>query len=606
MLTKIAENIFFIKKCLIIYGCNLSFYFVFQTQRGIMSYFQPEVYLKPAVVKSKRLQNVVNKFVNPESDVTEPEPNEKKKGKRSIQKKEVNESTVIRDEPEKATSKGKRTNKSRKRKTDSDGTNPLQNEFDSDNKKNKKLKLDQAASDAKKLKSDKIDYDEEDRNQTVATRRTKRGNKKTDGEMNKGKKCSNIRQKTKKSQPCILSSETKEEENVSSSVNRKSDLISKNTDDSDDEDCRSGSSVNSVSDCDSVSSNSDDDDKNVVQSGLNVDEILGLKMGFEMDEVDTVGSHLDVEEILGLKMGCKLNEIISGNESRKEGIVYEHLVNVNEIIHLDSGSDQMVIDEHKDGHLKESVEMKDTILTESDEVTNEHLKESEEEPADGVDIDFALEGGFIREDDDIDEAKPNNETDSLAERKDILEKSEDSYQNSCLENDIQNSEYSDTLIVQEKKESLTRTSGTSRKTRSSRPCSSEQKYDDSKGDIKKIKKEPADDVELRHGCCSSATFSVAAIEPTPENDKEFTTETRSVENKASVINKSDYVVEPLKQFVSGLPWADKKKGKGKRKVSSAKTSGLKLIPKETVVKKKKPTPKNVIGCVNLSESDSDS
>ena len=80
--------------------------------------------------------------------------------------------------------------------------------------------------------------------------------------------------------------------------------------------------------------------------------------------------------------------------------------------------------------------------------------------------------------------------------------------------------------------------------------------------------------------------------------------TDSVKSKATENITSD----PIKQLVTGVPWANKK-GKTKSGKGKARTKGRKIEPVEKIVKKSTRSSKGTktpLGVVNLSESDSDS
>ncbi|KAL4220671.1 nucleotide-excision repair [Mactra antiquata] len=606
-----------------------------QTQRGIMSYFQPEVYIQPAAVKSKRLQKVVNKFVNPGSENVDTSENEvdNKNDKKGKKRKNAKENDTEQEQEGKEAAKAKKSRK--RRKNDGSMNSDTRSNVPETEHENPVLSAETIEpSEEINLANSKNDKNINDLAETDdrVTRSSKyfKGGNKVDGSEHEVEIDKMDGRQGRKKRKTITSSGNKNQNKSgkgNSIKSKRSDVIDNSEDD--DSDCRS--SIDSSSDNDSEWSYSEDDER-VVRSGLNVEEILGLKMGCAMDEMSTVGSELDVQEILNLKMGCKLDEITEGNDpkSKSGSRVYERLVNVNEILHLDSGTDQFLSNtDHepeevnvgaKPDNIKGDIRSnKKNVDITSDDST------IEEETTKDMNVDYSYEGGFIREEDDSDDVKQNDNDDDVKYNDKIV----DSNINNMIHTDmVDNKTHSDVVesditesnsdknkelgksvnknvlpAVSEPKQSSRLSRNRNKKTSDSNTCSTGKQKTIDSSDSMEIKTEPmeVDVTENTRVVAASSSHSVETVSKA-KNSKNDKVKSKNIRNKISEIM---YTTEPLKPIVTGLPWADRKKGK--RKVQSSKTSGLKLVPKETVIKsEKKQAPQKSIGCVNLSESDSDS
>ncbi|XP_060587339.1 DNA excision repair protein ERCC-5 homolog [Ruditapes philippinarum] len=580
-----------------------------QSQRSISAFFQPEVYMNPAPVKSKRLQKVVNKFVNPSEEQGDSDNEQDKKktrskgqgeGKKSRSKGQSGENETVDPEgmPESA----------------GVGKEPVKGRGKASNKKTKEAsqsKDKSAEQEKSKPDSEFVSDKEIDRKGKVACNAEPDLETKVRGKPARGR--GKGRGRGRGQGQSLRSGNTKIE---------KGKIISS---DSDSVDSESDSSTSSSDDDydDSSDHDSNDDEKNVVQTGLNIDEILNLKMGCTFDEMKRVKKY------------------------KQKGKVVENVMNVNEILHLESGADgeSKEVDECL---VKEEEEEDVTENVDGDKVDTEKIDEEK----------FKNEGGFIREDDfEMEECPELESEDFMMHLKTLEDKCAIDNESAKIQDkpkDLQKNVPEESEKKKKKSKMVENTTATedsckieTKRTRSSRTNSKRDKSkvlqsvtqedaepvededdnikDDGKfgGSVESEVLNTSDKINVRvedKTSIESVKIEVSEIDETNvetaswksgKNETETTvkpikpvkTETKSKKAKPDSIYKTD----PIKPVVTGLPWAEKRRGQ--RRGQSARGQGkLRLhtiAPVETVKKKSKPAEKKRFDCVNLSESDSD-
>ena len=516
-----------------------SYLLSFQSQRTINSFFQPEVYMQPAKMKSKRLQNVVNKFMNPtpaETDVTATEDNEANgngggesakqvKGKRKfgVRQKGKKEAAQGVDEGEMEGIDDAQT------KTKKPGGRP---------KRTTKVNQPEEKTEIKHVEENKIVQ-----NETVKVKR-------------------NI---DKDSMQQIVRKDPVKDIGEDSDISMPS--------------LESGSESDSSSDSDSsveISDKTSDDEIEVISSGLNIDEILGMRMGNEGEK-----------QLLYRK-------------SDKDTRVFENSVNVEEILKLKGKTLEDISEEHASenedssmekeifGEVKESM---DDVIDVDEEIENE-LEEIKPE------IDYSMEGGFLHEDDkedikslaDVKEQVEETIKESIVIDFDKIQAAKDI----ATDGDKPDSAIVKIEQVDDEFENKASSAIVKPRTRSQRQVKEKKEKKtvviDACVDKKTVIKTEPDE-----------TVKVEGDQKDSDNTKRGS-RTRSSTKKGTVT--SVYFEDPIKPVVKSFPWADR--GKGKRKGPTAKGRGRKLVPEEMVVKaKSKDKQKKEIISVNLSESDSD-
>lgn len=305
------------------------------------------------------------------------------------------------------------------------------------------------------------------------------------------------------------------------------------------------------------------------------------------DEFRVVSSGLNIEEILSMKMGTELDEDISANlkETGVKTRVFENTVKVEEILQLNSKNV-----EENDDFIKD-ITVNDTEEIESEKKDNTPDMELEEfdDENDGDDekfsdrqkeIDYSMEGGFIREDDDsgqrtrepldkMDKQKTKEKKKMMFQHE--LEPADGEAKETVCENIKLHVVYGNTRNVG---------SGNIRENESELNVANKQETSE------------------KHEKNYTVKLSDAAAKCLKKTDSK--TKASKVKKGASSI----YSEDPLKPVVKGVPWAER--GKGKRKGPSGRSKGKTLVPTETIMKQKsKPKNTKEIRSVNLSESDSD-
>ena len=565
------------------YCVTLFLIYIFpQSQRSISAFFQPEVYMNPAPVKSKRLQKVVNKFINPSEEQEDSENEQQKKKTRSKgqgnNKKSRSKGQPVLPESEQGeeeTGKGRGRAASKKRKE------VRSEEQDKGKPKSEKEEV-------------SLDIDVGTAGQGHETKIS--GSSSQDKGKGRGRgrgQRSSLRSRDAKIERMKIS-------DSESSVDT----------DSDSSDSSISSSVDSCGD-------GETNEVNVVQTGLNIDEILNLKMG------------------------CTFKEIKLVKKSKQEGEVVENIMNVNEILHLEGGNNEDYIINGNDNKKK--------IDKDGDGV-----KDNEET----VDEKFAKEGGFIREEDDFEmEECPELESEDFMNQ---LQTIEEKYATDtvCTKglatgNTVQNIVSAERKTKAKISESVkdiaedsckietkrTRSSRTNSMRDGSKVLLTKHKHDHKcKGDIESEDKNNisaktetdvlitsnrmntdlgADNLNVDTKVIKTETSEIEESVKTKESNKSeilealtkekpaksSKTETKLKKSKPDSIYNSD----PIKPLVSGLPWAEKRKGqkRGQSGKGKGKMKHNIITPVETIKKKVKSADKKTFDCVNLSESDSD-
>ena len=157
-------------------------------------------------------------------------------------------------------------------------------------------------------------------------------------------------------------------------------------------------------------------------------------------------------------------------------------------------------------------------------------------------------------------------------------------------NETQKLEKSDTFItVEDTKDGIVKCDG-----------NSNSKLDNFYDKNVKIKTEK---VEL-----SAEEHDVSARVPCNIRDKDIKLEKDNEKGQVKMEITDSYTTEPIKTLVTGVPWASKK-GKTKGGKGKARLKGRKTEPVEKIIRKSTSSvkgSKSAVGVVNLSESDSDS
>ena len=157
-------------------------------------------------------------------------------------------------------------------------------------------------------------------------------------------------------------------------------------------------------------------------------------------------------------------------------------------------------------------------------------------------------------------------------------------------NETQKLEKSDTFItVEDTKDGIVKCDG-----------NSNSKFDNFSDKNLKIKMEK---VEL-----SAEDHDGSAKVPCNIRDKDIKVEKDNEKGQVKMEITDSYTTEPIKTLVTGVPWASKK-GKTKGGKGKARLKGRKTEPVEKIIRKSTRSvkgSKSAVGVVNLSESDSDS
>lgn len=551
--------------------------------------------MNPAPVKSKRLQKVVNKFVYPEEAEDDSENEVKKKKRSKGQKGQDDTECEVNETSKKKGSKCQKSQDGNKKQTDSSEMQETDKPTKSrKTRSNKKIqsetesvhKSEQKSKNSAKSKDLGQERRKGDGEEVMYTNKTENITKAREGNTTRGRG----------------SGRGRGGRGRGSSTKPRSKVIETQTSSSD-----SYSSMDSESD--SLRSDSDYED-----------EILADKESG--DEEPVIESSLNIAEILSLKMGCNMNELKPGKESKQKGKVYENVINVNEILHLESGGCNAVNEIKEESCISDDVN--DTVVKSKDNLS-EKLNVKKEIKIE----ELVNEGRFISED--------GMEKKVLSATKDKNNKADDSayigtsayctmiVKDSDVKSDTE--QLSVAKNAHPEKETSVESSVIktckhgSKRTRSSKTNSRRDESVEPKTGLKdtesietketdEVKKKACLDTgvtsnpgEIKENSKTNVVKAVALATVKPIQSKGNKDKLKDVKQESDV-----YSNDPIKQLVSGLPWAEK--GKGRKRGGGGKGHGRakvqKLTPIETFVKKSKPKEsKRTFGSVNLSESDSD-
>lgn len=552
--------------------------------------------MNPAPVKSKRLQKVVNKFVNPDEaeDDSENEQNEVKKKRLKVQKDQGDTENGQNEASKKKGPKGQKsqfgnkgqTNYSKMKDTDKPiksrktrSSTKIQSQTESVNKSEQKNVNSAKSKDLGQERKMSDGEEVMDPNQNENTTKAREG-KTTTG---RGSRSGRGRR------------------GGGSSAKVRSKVIETKTSSSD-----SSSSVDSESDF--SASDSDYGDGSLAEKE-------------SRDEEAVIETSLNITEILSLKMGCNMNELKAGKESKQKEKVYENVINVNEILHLDSGSCNAVTEIKKETCLSDDV---NETVVKSKANLSENLNVKKEIKVEELvnEGGFSLEGRMEKKvspgtEDKISKIDDSANIEASAGCTMIMKDSDmksDTVQLSVTKNTYPEKETSvESSVIKNCKQG-------SKRTRSSRTNSRRDESVESKPGLKNTESiETKQTDEVKKACLNpDVTSNPGEIKGSDKTNVVKTVALATVKPIQSKGNKDKlkppvkeecivYSNDPIKQLVSGLPWAEK--GKGRKRVGGkgqGRAKVQKLTPMETFVKKSKPKEsKRTFGSVNLSESDSD-
>lgn len=340
-----------------------------------------------------------------------------------------------------------------------------------------------------------------------------------------------------------------------------------------------------VTDQDEVKVKQDDSD-----SGSGTDPSSESESSFDdsdslsADEFRVVSSGLNIEEILSMKMGTELDEGKSANlkETGVKTRVFENAVKVEEILQLNSKN----VEENDDFSKDMTVNDTEEIESEKEDNTPDMELEEFDNEIDGDDdkfsdkqkvMDYSLEGGFIREDDDCGQKthEPWNKMDKqrTEEKKKVM-----------FQHNLESAENGGNKTVSER-------------IKLNVPYDKDYRNVDF-SNTSELNAANKQETSEKH----EKNFIVNLSYEGAKGSKKTDSKTKALKVKKGV--SSIYSEDPLKPVVKGVPWAER--GKGKRKGPSGRGKGKTLVPTETIVKQKcKPKNTKEIRSVNLSESDSD-
>ena len=566
----------------------------FQSQRRISSYFQPEQYIEPAKVKSKRLQKVVDKFLKPSA------------------------------EPDQEDITDNKTTKSKTKRSKNPGAELDQEDVISDNKttklKTKRSKVQNISKNNDDIKDMENEIKEVEVEEKIAV----------DVKTGKGRGQGRGRGRGRGRGQEQLGREEAVEVSRSRSTRSQSSKKAANS-------AGSSSSSESDSEISGRESIDSDDEIDVIEKGVNVAEILGLT-GFVSKDID-----VDYE-----KMENEGDKSDNGQESEKE-------VNEAEILGLtgfqspfshtphqypkdiDVEFEKMEIDVDQSDDVGDS----DTSVSESEFFKNEggFVREEDESVEEGKSEIVEAPRAQIMQDilKQLEAAKSKYFESEVSQGEDTVDNIKDTGVKGVIEsagipaidaNEVPVPAVTDIAAVvgkEDKSKNETHTNEEN-KTSASFPQGNvdyEKKirnilHEDQPESKVNVKTEEINEDFTKGGNSVNANSKAKrdkAATSVDENQSDLIPNSRSekgqpVSGKGKEKTKPTEVstVESTKTLVTGVPWASKK-GKPKSGKGKARTKGRNVEPVEKIVRKSTQSTKGSkpsVGVVNLSESDSDS
>ena len=358
------------------------------------------------------------------------------------------------------------------------------------------------------------------------------------------------------------------------------------------------------SDADSMDSSVDSDsDDNIVEASLDVSEILGLKIGPSLIQNDDSV----IDKIMGTNWMQSDEDVKDKVEMPSTSQrVFVSGLNVDEIMKLDTGaSESLELKDEENVLEKWDCNLKDTIdpcmSAEESQVEKEHefAKELKDTPVE-KEVDYSNEGGFLREKSD----DGNEELDTKPENEIGSEKGQNSAVR-CSHNKSMKRKYDN--IDDIPNEVVKKNKSKTRSTIGYKSDSVSVKKTDENADrvLRKTRqsvkmKDKRDDViNIEH-----KFEDTEAVHEDSENSKVKKHDNNFDCDKSEL----NYTANPIKKLLTGVPWEKRAAKRGRTTKGSVKGKLLQVEPKEKLSKKKEAlkVPRKAIGVVNLSESSSDS